>query len=102
MGYEYDDFFEKMLKVYFGKCMQYQDEVNEQLFYLCGVENDIGKVYRKLIDNWVLLDKGVVGVLLNLENVGGMEQWYVILDEFMVNIYVLIDEEMGFQVLVED
>src|SRR5688572_17322363 len=33
MGYEYDDFFEKMPKVHFGKCMQYQDEANEQPFY---------------------------------------------------------------------
>lgn len=102
MGYEYDDFFAEMPKIHFGKCMQYQDEANEQPFYPLGAENDLNKAYRLPTDNWVSSDKGEVGVAPNSEPAGGIEQRHATLAELLADAHVLTDEETGPQVPAED
>jgi hypothetical protein len=102
MEYEYDDFFAKIPKVHFGKCMQYQDEANEQPFYPIGAENDLNKAYRLPTDNWVSSDKGEVGVAPNSHPAGGIEQRHATLAELLADAHVLTDEETGPQVPAED
>ncbi|KAK7978744.1 alkaline-phosphatase-like protein [Apiospora saccharicola] len=82
-------------KVHFGKCMQYQDEANEQPFWPVGAENDLGKAYRQPTDNWVSSDKGKPGVPPNAELAGGPEQRHATMEQLMADIHVLTDEETG-------
>ncbi|KAK8135137.1 hypothetical protein PG984_007149 [Apiospora sp. TS-2023a] len=95
MAPEYDAFYEAFPKVHFGKCMQYQDEANEQPFWPAGAENDLGKAYRQPTDNWVSSDKGKPGVPPNAELAGGPEQRHATMEQLMADIHVLTNEETG-------
>ncbi|KAH7324252.1 arylsulfatase [Stachybotrys elegans] len=95
MAYEYDDFYEQMPKVHFGKCMLYQDEENEKPFYPPGAEKGLGKAHRKPTDNWVSSSPGTVGVRPNQTPAGGPEQRHATMEDLMADVHVLTDEEMG-------
>lgn len=95
MDYAYDEFFSKLPKVHFGRCMQYQDVRNEQPYYPPGADTDLGQAYRKSTDNWQSSSPGTPGVKPNEKPAGGIEQRFAGIEELMRDVHVLTDEETG-------
>ncbi|KAH7411555.1 arylsulfatase [Phaeosphaeria sp. MPI-PUGE-AT-0046c] len=95
MDYEYDAFYANIPKIQFGKCMQYQDEANEQPFYPPGADEGLGKAFRSPTDNWVSSKPGEMNVKRNEVPAGGVEQRHAGMEELWKDVHVLTDEETG-------
>lgn len=92
----YDEFYESIPRVRFGRCMNYQDETNEQPYYPPGAENDLGKPFRWPADNWVSSNFSWDPFIpRNPVPAGGLDQRHATIEELEAKKVALTDQQLG-------